>query len=203
MELHTWRGRVATDPGEALREYSAATGVALYPGEAAQAYQGLAALVRAAGLEARARRYEDVVRGVLPEEDLVRLGARHDDPVAQWAVGRHQLVTGDVHRAAGTLLEAWRLDPLDPELAFSAARAGLAADTVPVDQAAAWTEQALELGLRFHPDTVDAHLLLAHWHLHRGRAEQALEAVRIVLRFAPDNIEATAMATELEHGRVP
>jgi len=132
---------------------------------------------------------------------LTGLERRRSDPEALWAVGRHRLAAGDPLRAAEAFAEALRLEPHDPEILFANAWASFEAGTASPEQLIAWTDEALERGLRFSTNAVRAYLLLAHCHLVRGEHVQAEAAVERALWLEPDNPTALALRDRLSRGQ--
>jgi len=183
IQLHTFLGERAGDAAEAESEFRRAAGAALYPAEAEGARRGLALASRRRGDAAAAMRYEAQVSGLLDEDELRRLEALRDDPDAQWAVGRHWMLRGDLARAADTLARAATLAPDDPDILLSRALAAFETGRAAPDLVAAWTEEALHAGLRFSPNAATGFSLLARCYDRLGRRQEAETAWREGARF--------------------
>jgi 4-amino-4-deoxy-L-arabinose transferase-like glycosyltransferase len=193
VQLMVFRGARAATEAEARLAYESATRAAAYPAEAEAAYRGLALISRLRGEPENAERYGRIADGWLTENDLERLTSRRDDPDALFAVGRHFLLSGEQERAAGTLAEAARLRPDDPDLLFARAVAAFESRAASPEEIAGWTEEALRIGLRFSPNAVPAYVLAARCYVMMERFDDAAEALTLALRRAPDNEPARAL----------
>lgn len=183
IQLHTYLGERAGSAETAEREFNRAADAALYPAEAEGAWRGLARTSRGRGDASAAARYDAVAAGLLDDATRVRLEARRADPDAMWAVGRHFMLRGEMARAADVLAGAARLAPDDPDILLSKALAAFEAGTAAPDTVAAWTEEALRIGLRFSPNAVTAYRLAARCYERLGRRDAAEAALRQAARF--------------------
>jgi hypothetical protein len=183
IQLHTFLGERAVDAAAAEPEFRRAAGAALYPAEAEGAWRGLALASRRRGDDAAAVRYEAQASGLLGDGELNRLEALRDDPDAQWAVGRHWMLRGDMARAAETLERAAILAPDDPDVLLSRALAAQQAGKAAPDVVATWTEEALHAGLRFSPNAATGFSLVARCYDRLGRRQEAETAWREAARF--------------------
>ena len=93
---------------------------------------------------------------------------------------------------------AARLAPHDPDLLFARALASHEAGTASPQQVVAWTEVALQLGLRFSPSAVTAHILMGRCYMLLERWEDAELALARALRREPWNEAARTMM-----GKIP
>jgi tetratricopeptide (TPR) repeat protein len=192
IQLHTFQGERAADPDAARAELRLATGAAAYPAEAEAAWRARARLEQQRGNAVGAERALNMASGVLDGTTHARLALQTDDPDAQWAVGRHFMLRGDMARAASILGDAARLAPDDPDVLLARALAGFQASALPPDRVAAWAEEALDAGLRFSPNATTGYLLAAKCYERLGeldRAERAMQAARHYQAFIN---EATA-----------
>jgi tetratricopeptide (TPR) repeat protein len=183
IQLHTFLGERAGEDAAAEGEFNRAAAAALYPAEAEAAWRGLALAGRRRGDADGAARLEGLASGLLDGGELQRLEARRDDPDAQWAVGRHWMLRGEMARAADTLATAARLAPDDPDILLSRALAAFEAGKAPPDAVAAWTEEALDAGLRFSPNAATGFRLAARCDERLGRRDAALAALREAERY--------------------
>jgi tetratricopeptide (TPR) repeat protein len=183
IQLRTDLGRRAADASEAARELARARDAALYPAEAEGAWRALAAIDRTRGDGAAAERDEAFASGFLDDATLERLEALRDDPEALWAVGRHFMLKGEMPRAAEAFTGAARLAPDDPDILISRALAAQAAGTASTESVLAWTEEALDVGLRFSPNAPVAYRLAASCYETLGRHDAAREALRRAARY--------------------
>jgi tetratricopeptide (TPR) repeat protein len=183
IQLHTLLGGRDGIAGGAETELNRAVSAALYPAEAEEAWRGLARMSRVSGDAAAGERYDAIASGLLDDATRVRLEARRDDPDALWAVGRHLMLRGEMTRAAEALAGATRLAPDDPDVLFSKSVAAFEAGTAPPESVAAWTEEALRIGLRYSPNAVAAYRLMARCHEQLGQRDAAEAALREAARF--------------------
>lgn len=183
IQVHTFQGERATEPQEAAAELRLATSEAVYPAEAEAAWRARARLEQQRGNAVAAERALNMASGVLDGPTHARLAMRTDDPDAQWAVGRHFMLRGDMARATSVLGDAARLAPDDPDVLLARALAGFQASALPPDRVAAWAEEALDVGLRFSPNAPIGYLLAAKCYERLGELDKAEAAVRTARRY--------------------
>lgn len=189
IQLHTFLGERAASAGQAESagtaeaELNRAAALARYPAEAEGAWRGLARISRERGDTTAAARYDALASGLLDDATRERLEARRADPDALWAVGRHWMLRGEMSRAADVLAEAARLAPDDPDILLTKALAAFQAGTAAPGDVAAWTEEALRIGVRFSPNAAAAYRLAAHCYDRLGRHDAAEDALRQAARF--------------------
>lgn len=183
IQLHTFLGERAGDAVQAEFEFNSASGAALYPAEADGTWRGLAVASRRRGDDAGAARYEAKASGLLDDAELQRLEAMRDDPDAQWAVGRHWMLRREMARAAETLDRAANLAPDDPDILLSRALAAFENGKAAPGVVAAWTEEAIDAGLRFSPNAATGFRLAARCYERLGRPDAAEDALREAARF--------------------
>ena len=184
IELHTFLGERAASAGQAESaktaeaELNRAAAMARYPAEAEGAWRGLARISRGRGDATAAARYDALASGLLDDATRERLETRRADPDALWAVGRHWMLRGEMSRAADVLAGAARLAPDDPDILLTMALAAFEAGTGALDDVAAWTEEALRIGVRFSPNAAAAYRLAARCYDRLGRHDAAEDALR-------------------------
>ena len=173
----------AESAGTAEAELNRAAALARYPAEAEGAWRGLARISRGRGDASAAAHYDALASGLLDDATLERLETRRADPDALWAVGRHWMLRGEMSRAADVLAEAARLAPDDPDILLTKALAAFQAGTAAPGDVAAWTEEALRIGVRFSPNAPAAYRLAARCYDRLGRHDAAEDALRQSARF--------------------
>jgi tetratricopeptide (TPR) repeat protein len=184
IQLHTFLGERAASAGQAESagtaeaELNRAAALARYPAEAEGAWRDLARISRGRDDASAAAHYDALASGLLDDATLERLEARRADPDALWAVGRHWMLRGEMSRAADVLAEAARLAPDDPDILLTKALAAFEAGTGALDDVAAWTEEALRIGVRFSPNAAAAYRLAARCYDRLGRHDAAEDALR-------------------------
>ena len=183
IQLHTFLGERAGESAAAETEFHRAAATAVYPAEAEGAWRGLALASRRRGDVAGAAHCEAMSTGLLDDGELQRLEALREDPDAQWAVGRHWMLRGEMARAAGTLATAARLAPDDPDILLSRALAAFAAGKAAPDAVAAWTQEAFDAGLRFSPNAAAGFRLAGRCDEILGRPDAAEAALREAERY--------------------
>ena len=183
IQLHTFLGERAGDSAAAEAEFHRAAAAAVYPAEAEGAWRGLALAGRRRGDVAEAARCEAMSTGLLDGAELQRLEAMRHDPDAQWAVGRHWMLRGEMARAADTLARAATLAPDDPDILLSRALAAFASGKAAPDVVAAWTREAFDAGLRFSPNAAAGFRLAARCDEILGRPDAAGAALREAERY--------------------
>lgn len=183
IQLHTFLAERAQDQHTALAEFRRATSFAACPAEAEAAWRGLAQVESERGNAEAAESALRTSSGFLDDATLRRLAAMGDDPDAQWAVGRHLMLRGEMARAAEVLGDAARLAPDDPDILLARALAAFEAETAPPDRVAAWAEEALDAGLRFSPNAATGYLLAARCYQRLGLREQTEAAARAARRY--------------------
>jgi tetratricopeptide (TPR) repeat protein len=193
VQLETFLGQRAKTAGEAEAHLRRATRLALYPAEAEAAYADLARRAAERRNMSAAERYEQIARGLLPDELFARMRGRKNDPEALWAIGRHHLWNEDPEAAVIAFAKAAHLAPHDPDLLFARAIAAYEGGTEPPEVVAAWIESALDLGLRFSPGAVPAYILAGRCYLDLERRDDAQQALVLALRRAPGNGTARAL----------
>jgi cytochrome c-type biogenesis protein CcmH/NrfG len=192
IQVHTFQGERETDPKAAIAELRLATSAALYPAEAEAAWRARASLEQQRGNAVGAERARNMASGLLDGTWHARLALRTDDPDAQWAVGRHFMLKGDMARATSVLGDAARLAPDDPDVLLARALAGFEAAALPPDRVAAWVEEALDAGLRFSPNAPIGYLLAARCYERLGELDRAERAVQAARRYQAFIAEAMA-----------
>ncbi|HZM69278.1 MAG TPA: glycosyltransferase family 39 protein [Candidatus Cryosericum sp.] len=183
IQLHTFQGERAKEADAALVELRLATKAAIYPAEAEPAWREVARLEQQRGNAIAAQRALNVAAGVLDGATHARLALRTEDPDAQWAVGRHFMLKGDMDRASSVLGDAARLAPDDPDVLLARALAGFEASALPPDRVAAWAEDALDAGLRFSFNAPTGCLLAARGYERLGELDKAEAAQQAARRY--------------------
>jgi tetratricopeptide (TPR) repeat protein len=192
IQVRTFLGERSGDE-RALRR---AIEIAATPAEAEPAWRALAALLLARGDGEQARAAQETAAGLLDERSLERLGRRHDDPDALWAVARHHLLRGEPDRAAAALRRAVALAPEDPDLEFALASAAFQAGGTPVDRILHTVRQAFFKGLRFSTNAASGYLLIGRCALMTGQGEVARHAFEAALRYDPENRAARELLSD-------
>ncbi len=196
IQLQTFLAGRAGEPQAAAAHYRRATAAARYPAEAEAAWRGLASIAAGEGERAEARRLNRIAEGVLPEEIFARLSNRGRDPEALWAIGRHHLIGGENGPAEAAFAEAVRRAPDDPDYQFARALAGFEAGTAKPRNVIAWSETALDLGLRFSPGAIPAYILIGRCFLALDSPRDAETALLNALRRAPGNPTARSLLAQ-------
>ena len=197
IQLLVFRGDRADTEDEARLAYESAIRTAAYPGEAEAAYLALARIAAARGEIAEATRYEAIAAGWLPDDLLLDLTARPDDPDALFALGRHRLLTRDPGGAAEAFAGAAHLAPGDPDILYASAVAAFGSGSATPDQVAGMIGKAMSIGLRFSPNAVPASVLEARCHIAMGKLDEAEAALDRALRRSPDDGPALALRARI------
>jgi tetratricopeptide (TPR) repeat protein len=189
VQLHTFLGKRALlgDRARAEEELRRAVAAAATPGEAADAWQGLATALEAKGDPQAAGEARVKASGLLDATEMERLRARPDDPDALWALARHHLLRREPAEAAEVLRRVVAMAPEDPDYEFALASAAFDAGGTPAAAILTRLEEAFARGLRFTTNAAAGYVLEGRLLLMLDRNEEARRAFAAALRYEPDN----------------